>query len=97
MTQKRMPLTRFATVEEVMSPEFSEIIHVLDDIAIQYQLADHSEINRVRYPWAKSFLRKPAFYAARLWEYRFAIRSATLAARKLRPTPPLHEKKLIML
>jgi SAM-dependent methyltransferase len=72
------PFSRFAVVEDVRSPEFTSLNHMLDDITVRFQLADHSDLNEERYPWSKGRLRKPAFYAARMWEYPFAILSADL-------------------
>jgi len=72
------PLNRFATVEEVRSPEFERINTVLDQISVNFNLADHSDLNKVRYPWSDGMLSKPAFYAARLWEYPYAILTADL-------------------
>jgi SAM-dependent methyltransferase len=73
-------LTRFATLEDVMSEEFTPIIQVLDRITVEYNLPDHSDVNKERYPWAVRLLGFPAFYAARMWEYPFALFSAELQA-----------------
>ena len=75
---KRNLLTRFATVEDVMSEEFMSIIQVLDRIHVHYDLPDHSDVNGERYPWSVNLLSFPTFYAARMWEYPFAILSAEL-------------------
>lgn len=72
------PLNKFATAEEVRSAEFSAINKVLDQIAVRFDLADHSDLNDLRYPWSAGMLSKPAFYAARLWEYPYAILAADL-------------------
>lgn len=72
------PLNRFATVAEVRSPEFQRINTVLDQISVNFNLADHSDLNKLRYPWSDGMLSKPAFYAARLWEYPYAILAAEL-------------------
>ena len=71
-------LSRFATAEEVRSPEFAEINKVLDQISVSFNLPDHSDVNELRYPWSRGMLNKPEFYAARLWEYPYAIRAAEL-------------------
>jgi SAM-dependent methyltransferase len=73
------PLNKFATAEEVRSLEFSAINKVLDQIAVSFNLPDHSDLNQARYPWSKGILSKPAFYAARLWEYPYAILAAELS------------------
>lgn len=77
----RKPLTRFAAVEEVMSEEFLDLVRVLDKITVAYQLPDHSDVNRQRYPWSLPLLSSPALYAARMWEYPFALQSAELEPR----------------
>lgn len=71
-------LSRFATAEEVRSDEFSAINKVLDQITVTFDLPDHSDLNSIRYPWSKGMLSQPAFYAARLWEYPYAILGAEL-------------------
>ncbi len=72
------PLSRFATAEEVRSPQFVAINKVLDQISVDFNLPDHSDLNTLRYPWSAGMLNKPAFYAARLWEYPYAILTAEL-------------------
>lgn len=71
-------ISRFATVEEVRSPEFEAINRVLDQLSVSFNLPDHSDVNELRYPWSRGMLSKPAFYAARLWEYPYAILAAEL-------------------
>jgi SAM-dependent methyltransferase len=80
MTAVRMAgaFTRFATVEEVLSSPFLGISRRLDEITVRLQLPDHSDLNEERYPWSAGLLSRPAFYAARLWEYPFAILAAEL-------------------
>jgi len=70
--------SRFAYVEDVLSPEFISINQVLDRLHVQFDLADHTDLNEERYPWSAGLLSKPAFYGARLWEYPFAILAADL-------------------
>jgi SAM-dependent methyltransferase len=72
------PFSRFATVEEVRSPEFISINKVLDQLSVRFQLADHADLNELRYPWSAGMLNRPAFYAARLWEYPYAVLSSEL-------------------
>ncbi len=74
----KRPRSRFATVEDVMSSEFMTINKVLDKITVHYDLPDHSDINAERYPWSVGLLSIPSFYAARMWEYPFAIISSEL-------------------
>lgn len=71
--------SRFATAEEVRSPEFAAINKVLDQISVSFKLPDHSDVNALRYPWSRGMLSKPEFYAARLWEYPYAILAAQLS------------------
>ena len=68
-------LSRFATVEETMSSEFMSINYVMSGINVEYKLPDHSDFNKERYPWSVGLLSVPSFYAARMWEYPFAILS----------------------
>lgn len=77
-TDRVWPLARFASVEEVHSPQFASLNKVLDEINVTYELADHSDLNLKRYPWSSDMLSAPAFYAARMWEYPFALQSADL-------------------
>lgn len=70
--------SRFATAEEVRSPEFAAINKVLDRISVSFNLPDHSDLNELRYPWSRGMLSKPALYAARLWEYPYAVLAAEL-------------------
>ncbi len=57
----RGALSRFATAEEVRSPEFAAINKVLDQISVSFHLPDHSDVNEVRYPWSRGMLSKPEF------------------------------------
>lgn len=74
----KRPYSGFATVEDVLSSEFASINRVLDELTVRFGLADHTDLNAERYPWSAGLLSKPAFYAARLWEYPFALLSAEL-------------------
>ena len=73
------PLNKFATAAEVRSAEFAAIIKRLDEISVDFNLPDHSDLNKIRYPWSAGILSQPAFYAARLWEYPFSILAAELS------------------
>jgi hypothetical protein len=70
--------SRFATLEEVMSPEFMNLTRVLDKMTVRYELPDHSDANRERYPWSQGILSPRAFYAARMWEYPYTLTTAEL-------------------
>lgn len=72
------PYSRFATLEEVLSPEFASINKVLDQLNVSFALSDHTDLNQQRYPWSAAMLNQPALYAARLWEYPYAILAAEL-------------------
>ena len=74
----RPPYSRFATVDEVFSSDFVALNQTLNELTVEYGLADHTEINADRYPWSVGLLGQPAFYAARLWEYPFALLAAEL-------------------
>jgi SAM-dependent methyltransferase len=50
----------------------------MNTLSTRFDLSDHTDLNAERYPWSEGLLDKPAFYAARLWEYPFAIRAADL-------------------
>jgi SAM-dependent methyltransferase len=75
------PYSRFATVEEVLSAEFVSINKVMDQLHVRFNLPDHSDLNRLRYPWSSGMLSHPAIYAARLWEYPYALLAADLEPR----------------
>jgi SAM-dependent methyltransferase len=75
----RDALSRFATADEVRSPDFAAVNEVLDRISVDFQLPDHSDLNELRYPWSRGMLSKPSFYAARMWEYPYAILAAELS------------------
>src|SRR4030042_3220278 len=72
---------RFATQAEVKTDKFMKINKKIDQLTHEYKLIDHSDINRERYPWAKGLYHKPECYAARLWEYPYAILSANLKSK----------------
>ena len=65
--------SRFATVHEIESLPFDRISLELETIHHRYNLPDHGSVNRARYPWSKGMQAPPEIYAARLWEYPFAI------------------------
>lgn len=59
-----------------MSEQFTSVNNALNLIQSKYQLPDHSYFNKERYPWSIGFLDSPEMYAARMWEYPFAVLSA---------------------
>ena len=70
--------SKFATVEDLTSAKFASINREMDALYTRFELSDHTDLNSERYPWSAGMLSKPAFYAARLWEYPFAILAADL-------------------
>jgi hypothetical protein len=50
----------------------------MDELNLRFSLADHADVNQLRYPWSTGMLRQPAFYAGRLWEYPFALLATEL-------------------
>lgn len=78
MTHTEKSAIRFATREEVMSEDFQALRNTLNRINVEYTLDDFTDINHERYPWAEGLLESPEMYAARLWEYPYAILSARL-------------------
>lgn len=71
-------ISRYATLEEIQSAEYSEINSRLNLLCAEYGLTDHTDLNRQRYPWSHEFLTYPQFYASRLWEYPWAVTNAKL-------------------
>lgn len=70
--KKNLAESRYATKKEAISTRFMVINRRLDIISREYELPDHKELNRARFPWARC-LHYPEFYASRLWEYPWAI------------------------
>jgi len=77
-TNERTAESRFASIEETLSEPFLAVARAIDELVVRYQLPDHTQLNRERFPWAEGILSEPAFYASRLWEYPYAILSAEL-------------------
>jgi len=65
--------SRFATVDELESLPFNRISLELEAIHHEFGLPDHRGVNLVRYPWSQGMQSPPEIYAARLWEYPFAV------------------------
>lgn len=74
----RRAFSRYAELTEIISADFRTICERLNSINTKYGLTDHSELNRIRYPWSQDFLTFPQFYASRLWEYPWAILQSQL-------------------
>lgn len=68
-----MSVSRFAVFEEINSPEFESINKELIEMHLAYQLQDHEDLNRERFPWLNKINIIPPYYAARAWEFPFAI------------------------
>jgi SAM-dependent methyltransferase len=73
-----MKRSRFATVEEIFSPEFSEINTRLLAINKLYSLLDHTALNSKRLNWGQRIPEAPSLYGSRMWEYPFAIQMADI-------------------
>jgi SAM-dependent methyltransferase len=71
-------ITRFARIEEALSEEYMTLNRTLSQLASDYELPDHSDLNQARYPWAVPLFGKPAIYGSRLWEYPYAIISSDI-------------------
>lgn len=70
--------SRYANLRDIDSVEYRKINKILNDINVKYKLSDHSDLNKIRYPWSQSYLKYPQFYASRLWEYPWAILQSQL-------------------
>jgi SAM-dependent methyltransferase len=70
--------SRFATLSDIQTPEFKTINDRLDDLNKKYTLSCHADINETFFPWSVGMYENPQIYAARLWEYPYAILSAEL-------------------
>ena len=70
--------SRFATSEDIEHPLFEELNRRFIDINLEFDLPDHTKINKERFSWY-GIKVAPMFYAARLWEYPFAILAGELS------------------
>jgi ubiquinone/menaquinone biosynthesis C-methylase UbiE len=68
-----MSTSRFATVNDILTPEFTEINQKLIELHKKYDLNDHTELNTERFDWLQELNEKPPYYASRSWEFPFAI------------------------
>lgn len=80
--------SRFATLEEIQTESFQNIIKEVCRLHREFGLPDHREINAARYPWSVGMQSEPnvqgaEVYAARLWEYPFCILAAELESGML--------------
>lgn len=66
-------ISRYASIDEALSPPFMAIARRLCAINSAFQLPDHYDLNVVRYPWAGEILTRPQFYGSRMWEYPWAV------------------------
>ncbi|MEZ5053616.1 MAG: class I SAM-dependent methyltransferase [Chitinophagales bacterium] len=70
--------SRFAKFEEIFSEEYAGINKELIALQKKHQLQDHEAINKSRFSWADKITDKPMYYAARMWEFPYAIFEAQL-------------------
>lgn len=70
--------SKFATQEEIFTAPYQAINRDLLELQNRYQLQDHAGLNRERFSWAGEVPQRPIFYAARLWEFPFAILAGDL-------------------
>jgi len=73
MSMKDNFISRYATENDIKTEEFKIIIKKLNSICKEYNLSDHSKLNKERYPWSENYLTYPQMYATRLWEYPWAV------------------------
>ncbi len=71
--------SRFATQDETFTPPFQAINAVMSRLNREFDLPDHLDLNGERYPWSTTLFEQPQVYAARLWEFPFAIQEADLS------------------
>lgn len=72
------PNSRFAREEEIFTEEFSLLNKELAELQAKHKLQDHKELNLQRFNWADKITYFPMYYAARMWEFPFAIIEADL-------------------
>ncbi len=70
--------SRFAQYEEIFSDEYTILNNQLIEIQKIYNLQDHETINNERFNWMDKVTAKPLYYAARMWEFPYAIYEANL-------------------
>lgn len=72
--------SHFASVNELQSKDYKAVWKNINTLHSSLNLPDHSEINKMRYPWSINMLTKPQMYASRMWEYTYAIISSKVKA-----------------
>lgn len=72
------PNSRFAQYEEIFSDEYTILNNQLIEIQKKFNLQDHETINKQRFSWMDKVSAKPLYYAARMWEFPYAIYEAQL-------------------
>ncbi len=72
------PNSRFATSEEIFTERFSELNDRFAALHKKFNLQNHEELNKERFSWADRIKYTPMYYAARMWEFPYAILEADL-------------------
>ena len=72
------PNSRFAQFEEIFSEEYTPLNNQLIELQKKFNLQDHDKINKERFNWMDKVNAKPLYYAARMWEFPYAIYEAKL-------------------
>ena len=70
--------SRFARYEEIFSEEYTALNNQLIELQKKFNLQDHETINKQRFNWMDKVNAKPLYYAARMWEFPYAIYEAKL-------------------
>lgn len=70
--------SRFAKKEDIFSPHFVAINEALNRFHKKFNLIEHAGLNAERFNWIGELPEPPSYYAARLWEFPFAILSGDL-------------------
>lgn len=70
--------SRFAKYEDIFSDEYTAINKKLIELQKKHQLLDHTDLNKERFSWSDKITAKPMYYAARMWEFPYAIIEASL-------------------
>lgn len=65
--------SRFAHAEEIFSEDFNPINDRLAALHKHHQLQDHEALNKERFNWVNKIKYHPIYYAARMWEFPYAI------------------------
>ena len=65
--------SRFAKADEIFSEKFASVNDRLAALHKKHGLQDHKQINESRFTWHNKITYEPMYYAARMWEFPFAI------------------------